>query len=206
MLISKTTHWESVDRKSAIRSPDFTSGEFQFQPTAPRPKSPEIPDFTSGEFQLQPTRAHPNLPKIPQTSRLGSFNFYLRRAASLLAKGAILLNDTRDRPQWRIDLENKMREVASDPESSFPERLEAVLQQVQPDVKDTAYLMRPGPCDRIMALTLFFQVTGFIRVLTTQMLARFPDDDIAEMALCLGLEPPRIAGQETHIKGGPRNE
>jgi hypothetical protein len=47
--------------------------------------------------------------------------------------------------------------------------------------------MRPAPCDRIMAFTLFFQVVGFVRVLTPQMLARFPDDDITAMALCLGL-------------------
>jgi hypothetical protein len=91
-----------------------------------------------------------------------------------------------------------MRQVASDPESSFPERLEAVLLRINPggravDDGDCAapqtHLTRPEPCDRILAFTLFFQVAGFIRVLTPQMLARFPDDDIAAMALCLGLEP-----------------
>jgi hypothetical protein len=103
---------------------------------------------------------------------------------------------------WRGDLERRMREVASDPESSFPERLEAVLQGIEPGGRPVdgghgycsapqtiaEYLTRPGPSDRIMAFTLFFQVAGFVRVLTPQMLARFPDYEIAAMALCLRLD------------------
>jgi hypothetical protein len=127
---------------------------------------------------------------------------------------------------WRADLERRMREVACDPESSFPDRFEAVLQQVEARGLATdggdgysaapqtvaEYLVRPGPCDRIMAFTLFFQVAGFIRILTPKMLATFPDDDIAAMALCLGLEiscnrgAGRTADQENHNEGGPQNE
>jgi hypothetical protein len=134
------------------------------------------------------------------------------------AKGAGFLNNTCHPPQCRADLERRMREVASDPESSFPERLEAVLQHFDARGREVEggggsraapeYLMRPEPCDRIMAFTLFFQVAGFVRMLTPQMLARFPDDEIAVMALCLGLDADSagIAGQENHNEGGPRNE
>ena len=104
--------------------------------------------------------------------------------------------------RWRDDLERRMREVASNPESHFPEKCRTVMdlveqrhgaiwniESVSPGLESIeARLDHPESCDRVIALTFFFQVAAFIRALTPRMLARVSDEEIKFLALCLGLD------------------
>jgi hypothetical protein len=104
---------------------------------------------------------------------------------------------------WRADLERKMREVALSPESHFPERrrlaMDLVEQQDQaaaPNIGAAGSRLGsieervdiPESADRVVALTFFFQVAGFVRLLTPQMLSKVSDDEIKFLAICLGLD------------------
>jgi hypothetical protein len=113
----------------------------------------------------------------------------------------------------RSNLLESMRQTAADPDANFPKRCRAVFELVnqgqattslsavlasasapgakgnRPALSIEDHVASPGPWDRVIALTFFFQAAAFVRALTPKVLSQVSDPEVRFLALCLGLDP-----------------